>query len=42
MKWNADCVGAYNILRLYLKKKNKNIELNPMEVKNPQIIKVAV
>ncbi len=42
MKWNADCVGAYNILRLYLKKKKKNIELNPMEIKNPQIIKVAV
>ena len=42
IKWNADCVGAYNILRLYLKYKKKEIEMKPIEIKNPVVIKVAV
>ena len=37
--WNADCVGAYNILRLYLK--NDAIKLSPYDIKVPKIIKVA-
>ena len=37
--WNADCVGAYNILRLYLK--NNAIGLNPYGSKVPYIVKVA-
>ena len=36
--WNADCVGAYNILRLYLK--NNAIGLNPYDIKVPYIVKV--
>jgi putative transposase len=38
--WNADCVGAYNILRLYLK--NNATGLNPYGIKVPKVIKVAV
>ncbi len=38
--WNADCVGAYNILRLYLK--NNVTGLNPYGIKVPKIVKVAV
>lgn len=38
--WNADCVGAYNILRLYLK--NNATGLNPYGIKTPYIVKVAV
>ena len=41
-KWNADSVGAFNILRLYLKETKKLIELNAMDIKNPYITKVAV
>lgn len=37
--WNADCVGAYNILRLYLK--NNATGLNPYGIKVPYIVKVA-
>lgn len=40
--WNADCVGAYNILRLYLKRMKIDIELNPMSIKTPYVAKVAV
>ena len=40
--WNADCVGAYNILKLHLSAKKINVELNPNEVKNPFVAKVAV
>lgn len=40
--WNADCVGAYNILRLHLSEKNINVNLNPNEIKNPCVVKVAV
>ena len=38
--WNADCVGAYNILKLYLK--NNATGLNPYGIKVPEVIKVAV
>ena len=40
--WNADCVGAFNILRLYLQKKNINLKLDPEAIRNPYILKVAV
>ena len=40
--WNADCVGAFNILRLYLKFEEIKKELNPHGIKTPYIIKVAV
>ena len=40
--WNADCVGAYNILRVYLSNNSKNIKLNPNEINNPYVVKVAV
>ena len=40
--WNADCVGAYNILRLYLEEKERECKLLPLEIKMPTILKVAV
>jgi putative transposase len=40
--WNADCVGAFNILRLHLSSNNIDITLNPRAMQNPVIIKVAV
>lgn len=40
--WNADSVGAYNILRLHLSAKKINEELDPSELKNPYVAKVAV
>lgn len=40
--WNADSVGAYNILRLHLSAKKINEELDPNELKNPYVAKVAV
>lgn len=40
--WNADIVGAYNILRLYLQEENRVINLNPCEIKSPYLLKVAV
>ena len=39
--WNADCVGAYNILRLYLKEIKQTVSLSPYEIKIPYIAKVA-
>ena len=39
-RWNADSVGAYNILRLYGKKSNKEIHMEP--IKTPYVVKVAV
>ena len=38
--WNADSVGAYNILRKYLTITNKNININ--NIKIPYVLKVAV
>ena len=40
--WNADVVGAFNILRLYMKSKKKNMVLDPMSIQTPYIRKVAV
>ena len=40
--WNADCVGAYNILRLFFQTHNIEITLNPHFIKVPKVIKVAV
>ena len=39
--WNADCVGAYNILRLYLKDIKQPVLLSPLEIKAPYVAKVA-
>lgn len=39
--WNADCVGAYNILRLYFSAQKIDIRLDPMSIKEPFISKVA-
>ncbi|MBE5938469.1 MAG: transposase [Lachnospiraceae bacterium] len=39
--WNADCVGAYNILRLYLKTIKQPVFLSPYEIKTSVVIKVA-
>lgn len=39
-RWNADCVGAYNILRLYGQRSKKEIHMEP--IKTPYVVKVAV
>jgi putative transposase len=39
--WNADCVGAYNILRLYFAKQKIDVRLDPTSIKEPFISKVA-
>ena len=40
--WNADCVGAFNIVRLFLKKHKKAVTPDPMAIQSPYILKVAV
>ena len=40
--WNADTVGAFNILRKYLKKQKIQKELNPLGIKPPFVWKVSV
>jgi putative transposase len=40
--WNADCVGAYNTLRLYLKAQDKQVTLPAAGIKQPYVAKVAV
>ena len=40
--WNADCVGAFNILRLYVLSKGYEIAPDPNEIKPPYVVKVAV
>ena len=42
MRYNADAVGAFNILRKYLSVTGKQKELFVTGLKNPEIIKVAV
>ena len=42
LSWNADCVGAYNILRLYLKTIDKSVDLTPLEIQVPTVLKIAV
>lgn len=39
--WNADCVGAYNILRLYLSDTAQPVPLSPAKIKVPYVAKVA-
>lgn len=39
--WNADSVGAFNILRLYFQKQKIDTRLNPVSILTPEIIKVA-
>ena len=39
--WNADSVGAFNILRLYFQNNKIGIHLNPMKIQSPYIVKVA-
>lgn len=40
--WNADVVGAFNILRLYLIKENIEVNLSPNTIKIPTVANVAV
>lgn len=40
--WNADVVGAYNILRKYLKANNISIDLEPYEIKTPYVRKIKL
>lgn len=40
--WNADCVGAFNIVRLYTSKIAPIVGLDPLSIKEPYILKVAV
>ena len=40
--WNADCVGAFNILRLYFQEEKMERTLDALEIKNPYVRKVAV
>ena len=40
MEWNADSVGAYNILRLYRDRTEKIIHMEA--IKPPYVMKVAV
>ena len=42
VRYNADAVGAFNILRKYLSVSEKQKELSVTGLKNPEIIKVAV
>ncbi len=41
-RYNADAVGAYNILRKYLSVSGEKKELSVTGLKTPEIIKVAV
>ena len=40
--WNADCIGAYNIVRLYLAGQGIDTCLNPALIRPPYVLKVAV
>ena len=40
--WNADCVGAYNILRKYWNENHICMNADPMRINAPYILKVAV
>lgn len=39
--WNADCVGAFNIMRLYFKSAHIKRTLNPVDIRVPYVVKVA-
>ena len=40
--WNADCVGAFNILRKFQKDSGIKATLDPRGIRSPYIVKVAV
>ena len=40
--WNADCVGAFNILRLYFQETGIIQKMEPHGISTPHVIKVAV
>lgn len=40
--WNADCVGAFNILRLYFQETGTIHKIEPRGISTPCVIKVAV
>jgi putative transposase len=40
--WNADCVGTFNILRLYFSEAGISKRLDPYAIKTPYVVKVAV
>ena len=39
--WNADCVGAFNILRLYLKQKEIDLTFEAKSISHPYVLKVS-
>ena len=39
--WNADCVGAFNILRLYFQKNGIEKQIDPLKIADPYVVKVA-
>lgn len=39
--WNADSVGAFNILRLYFQTQKINTRLDPISISSPEVAKVA-
>ena len=41
-RWNADCVGAFNILRLYFQTNGMEKQMDPLKIEDPYVIKVAV
>lgn len=41
-RWNADCVGAFNILRLYFQMNGIEKQMDPLKIADPYVIKVAV
>ncbi len=40
--WNADCVGAFNILRLHFQASGNMRKLDPHRIQVPHVVKVAV
>lgn len=39
--WNADSVGAFNILRLYFQAQKIDTRLDPISISSPEVTKVA-
>ena len=39
--WNADVVGAFNILRLYFQERGIPVKLDPQKIRDPYVLKVA-
>lgn len=40
-KWNADYVGAFNILRLYFQTNGIEKQIDPLKIADPYVVKVA-